>query len=278
MSETITEAMIERASCPVCDRPKGGGHHIGCEIGELAAEVERLSDLVEALRISEETLNRAVASEVDLRNQIYDERVATAESFRQAAEDQCSALRRDLDEALWHRIEAAKSHARIDRAWKALRFIYRNGMNVDRPQWLSDIISDAFGPEREGGPNKADSTAEERAASGLRNALSDVLAFVVDEDNTDPGNAGVKAWWHKHAAVLADIPRPGDPGRHVSSASGLAEAERVEITQLRKSIWKARNLSWDNGKASDVLDEILASLDARLAELSATPSTQDDGK
>lgn len=37
-----------------------------------------------------------------------------------------------------------------DRAWKALRFIYRNGLmtDPDRPRWVTEIISDAFGPDR----------------------------------------------------------------------------------------------------------------------------------
>jgi hypothetical protein len=43
-----------------------------------------------------------------------------------------------------------------DRAWKALRFVYRNGMHTDRPAWLDPIFSDAFGPERKDGPGKTE--------------------------------------------------------------------------------------------------------------------------
>lgn len=45
---------------------------------------------------------------------------------------------------------------------------------------------------------------------GLRAALRDVLPFIVDERNQSPQNAAVAAWWRKHAAVLATIPRPGE--------------------------------------------------------------------
>lgn len=52
---------------------------------------------------------------------------------------------------------------------------------------------------------------QERATSKeLRAALRDVLPFIVDEKNQSPGNAAVAAWWRKHEAVLATIPRPGE--------------------------------------------------------------------
>ena len=52
------------------------------------ARVEKAEATVEALRISEATLNRALASEVELRNKVYIERVEKAEARAEQLERQ----------------------------------------------------------------------------------------------------------------------------------------------------------------------------------------------
>lgn len=49
-------------------------------VAELERQLAEKDDLIECFRITEATLNRALRSEVDLRNVVYVERVATAES------------------------------------------------------------------------------------------------------------------------------------------------------------------------------------------------------
>lgn len=48
--------------------------------------------------------------------------------------------------------------AERDEAWRALRWIYQNGMQPDhiRPEWVSQVLSDAFGPVRAGEVSRQD--------------------------------------------------------------------------------------------------------------------------
>lgn len=103
--------LICRKTMRVCDTPGMCSPWGGCppvaewsapaagevEITRLRARIAELEDIVEALRIGEAVLNRALKSEVDLRNEVYTERVAIAE----ARADTATRALADLDQIAW---------------------------------------------------------------------------------------------------------------------------------------------------------------------------------
>jgi len=71
--------------------------HLPPLVREAAERIIDLEDTIEALRISEATLNRAVSSEVALRNEVYTERVAVAESRVAELEGENAEIDAELD-------------------------------------------------------------------------------------------------------------------------------------------------------------------------------------